>query len=86
MGAVKKDKTAEEFIAEQQAKFRERLAAQKVQLGDELRRCTRCGWQARKSECLAMGIKACPQCGNPQCIGLSLDFDSKMLKLGQKGT
>lgn len=84
MGIVKQGKEAEEFIAAQQARMRQRLEAQKAQLSDEIRRCTRCGWQAKKSECLAQGIRACPQCGNTECVGLSMDFKPEMLKMGWK--
>jgi len=53
-------------------------------LSDEIRVCTRCGWKAAKSVCLASGIKACPQCGNAECRAMSMDFQPEMLRLGSR--
>lgn len=79
MGVLKQGEAAEKFIQEHREKMRERLQAQRAELSDEIRRCTRCSWQERKSVCIAMGIRACPQCGNTQCVGLSIDCAPEML-------
>lgn len=53
-------------------------------LSDEIRVCTRCGWKAAKSVCLASGIRACPQCGNTECRAMSMDFNPEMMQLGRR--
>jgi ribosomal protein S27AE len=51
-------------------------------LDDEVRYCTRCGWKARKSDCvrtledgtvIAL-ISKCPKCGNTECVAQSMDY------------
>jgi hypothetical protein len=60
------------------------LAKSNSALSDEIRVCTRCGWKAAKSVCLAQGIRACPNCGNTECRGMSMDFQPEMFNLGRR--
>lgn len=65
----------DEFDRQQRRAFEERVRSQSQQLADEVRICTRCGWKIRKSEALAAGVKACPACGNTECVAQSMDFN-----------
>jgi hypothetical protein len=65
----------QKLVSQREQQVKARTDASLSQLADEVRMCTRCGWKARKSECLARGIKACPQCGNTECVAQSMDFN-----------
>jgi hypothetical protein len=71
---------AREFVQKQKAERTNALSSQRQMLSDEIRVCTRCGWQARKSQCIAMGISKCPKCGNTQCTAMSMDFDPELMR------
>lgn len=57
------------FLEKEEQRRQAHISGQSRDFDDEVRTCASCGWQAKKSECLAAGIKACPRCGGTEARG-----------------